>query len=229
MQIFDGLRPSQVKADEHWMSVSDLMAGLMVVFLFIAVFYIKAITQPLTNYEETREEIYQALLREFHDDLAKWNAVLKRDTLSVVFNAPEVLFLQGSIDLRPLFQDILRDFFPRYLKVLEPFQSKIAEIRIEGHTSSEWHQAATPDEAYFGNLELSQGRTRSVLRFCLPLPAGAPYRAWAQPLITANGLSSSDLILGHDGQEEVALSRRVEFRVRDNSEERLDLMLGATR
>ena len=31
--------------DEHWMSVSDLMAGLMVIFLFIAITYIRPIVE----------------------------------------------------------------------------------------------------------------------------------------------------------------------------------------
>ena len=44
---------------------------------------------------------------------------------------------------------------------------------------------------------------------------------WAKALITANGLSSSHLIL-KDGEEDKELSRRVEFRVRTNAEKQLE-------
>ena len=44
---------------------------------------------------------------------------------------------------------------------------------------------------------------------------------WAKALITANGLSSSHLIM-KDGLEDKELSRRVEFRVRTNAEKQLE-------
>ena len=47
---------------------------------------------------------------------------------------------------------------------------------------------------------------------------------WVKPLITANGLSSSKLILDEDGNENSNASRRVEFRIRTNAEEKLDII-----
>ncbi len=44
---------------------------------------------------------------------------------------------------------------------------------------------------------------------------------WLRGLITANGLSSSHLIM-RNGVEDKDLSRRVEFRVRTNAEKQLE-------
>ena len=58
------------------MSVSDLMAGLMMVFMFIAiVFMLQAqreqatIRQLALTYQEYQERLYDALLEEFESDL----------------------------------------------------------------------------------------------------------------------------------------------------------------
>jgi outer membrane protein OmpA-like peptidoglycan-associated protein len=97
--------------------------------------------------------------------------------------------------------------------VLSEFQSSIEEIRIEGHTSSEWTNAS-PEQAYYLNMALSQARTREVLSFALSLPAVSSQRDWVQTFLTANGLSSSRPIFDASGSENPERSRRVEFRIR---------------
>lgn len=213
--------------DDHWISVSDLMAGLMVIFLFIAITYIRPVVETqnrirdiVVAWKDSEVEIHNALQREFKNDLPKWHAELDRETLSIRFRAPDVLFDAGTANLQPEFKMILDDFFPRYLKVLHVFQDAIAEVRIEGHTSSEWEGAATDDEAYFKNMALSQARTRSVLEYALGLPAVNPFKEWAQAHLTANGLSSSQLVY-RGSHEDKARSRRVEFRVRTNTKEQI--------
>lgn len=213
--------------DDHWITVSDLMSGLMVVFLFIAITYIR----PLLNerntvrsiavtFQQNEVALVEALREEFEDDLKRWNAELDPETLVVRFKAPEVLFAPAQADIRPQFKAILDDFFPRYLGVLEQFRDSIEEVRIEGHTSSDWGDLP-PREAYFRNMMLSQERTRSVLEYALGLPATAPYREWATSHLTANGLSSSRLVRDAEGQELPERSRRVEFRVRTNAKQEI--------
>jgi len=219
--------PGQLSEDEHWLSVSDLMAGLMLLFLFIAITYIRPIVDTqekireiVVAWKDSEVDIYKALDEEFQDDLPRWNAELDQKTLSIRFKAPDVLFDTAAASLKPEFKAILQEFFPRYLHVLHRFGKAIAEVRIEGHTSSEWVGAKTADEAYFKNMKLSQDRTRSVLEYCLTLPAVDPFKDWARRYITANGLSSSQPII-HNGREEKARSRRVEFRVRTNTKEQI--------
>lgn len=213
--------------NRHWISVSDMMAGLAVIFLFIAISYMRPIVEIqnqirdiVVAWQNSEVELYQALQEEFRDDLPKWYAEIDRTTLSVRFKAPEILFDPGTADLKPEFKFILDDFFPRYMNILNEFQTAIAEVRIEGHTSSEWEGATTEDDAYFKNMALSQARTRATLEYSLSLPAVEPFREWARANITANGLSSSQLIY-QGSQEDKIQSRRVEFKVRTNTKEQI--------
>lgn len=213
---------------EHWLSVSDMMSGLMVIFLFIAISYMiqvqedkKKLIDIAVTYEKTRELICQQLKAEFINDLTKWNAEIKCETLAVRFENPEVLFHIGEAELRSQFKTILDDFFPRYINQLAAYYTDIEEIRIEGHTSSEWRtKDVSVEQAYFLNMALSQDRTRAVLEYCLMLPQVEANRPWIKANLTANGLSSSKPI-SVDGQENAEKSRRVEFRVKTNSEKQI--------
>ena len=219
---------------EHWISISDLMSGLMVIFLFIAISYMKEVTKDrdkimeiAVTWQQTQEELYKALNKEFKDDLRRWRATLNRETLSIRFHNPELLFDERKSTIKEGFQEILNSFFPRYVKILhhDRFRQSIAEVRIEGHTSSEWSRTIVGDTAYFMNMELSQDRTRAVLEFCMRLPDMRNFREWAKGNITANGLSSSKIVKSVNGEENKLLSRRVEFRVRTNADQQIAKIL----
>lgn len=228
---------SQKDTEETWISISDMMAGLMVIFLFIAISYMlyvrsekDKIEQIAHTYNQLQSALIDSLNSEFKLDFEKWNAELVDTTLSIQFRANQlnVLFGQGEARIRPYFQDILSEFFPRYLEVLKLFKDEITEIRIEGHTSSEWITGVGPDEAYILNMELSQGRTRSVLEFVLQMPSIEQQdRNWIKRVLTANGLSSSQLLFveGSEDREDRVKSRRVEFRVQTNAEKRIDTIV----
>jgi outer membrane protein OmpA-like peptidoglycan-associated protein len=224
--------------DSHWIPLTDLMTGLMLIFLLIAVSYmlqVEADAARIRNiavaYNEIRDDLYDDLYREFRADLPKWNAQLLKSDLSVRFSQPEVLFATGSSELKPQFQEMLKDFFPRYIRILtlQKYRGSINEVRIEGHTSSDWIGVASEGDAYFLNMELSQARTRSTLAYVLNLPADHAQVAWLRKFVTANGLSSSRLILDDKGVEDVARSRRVEFRIRTDAEERIAKILEVTK
>jgi hypothetical protein len=60
------------ESEEHWIAVSDLMSGLMMLFLLIAIMYLviverknKEIERVVVLYEDLREELYADLLRTF--------------------------------------------------------------------------------------------------------------------------------------------------------------------
>ena len=210
---------------EHWLPVSDMMSGLMVIFLFIAITYMMQVSEDrnqlveiAVTYEKTKAVIYEQLQVEFKDDLKKWNAEIDKQSLAFRFQEPDVLFNVGEAEIKDKFKVILDDFFPRYIKILKQYQPDIEEIRIEGHTSSEWRKNIAFDEkTYFLNMALSQNRTRETLEYCLMLPNISTERAWIKQILTANGLSSSKPILVN-GVEDTVHSRRVEFKVKTNSE-----------
>jgi len=183
-----------------------------------------AAQQVAVSYDTTKKELYDELSRSFSKDLKAWGAEISKDDLVVRFNEPEVLFNTGDATLRPKFQDMLKEFFPRYMQIItsEKYKSLIQEVRIEGHTSSKWNGSTDASEAYFKNMELSQSRTRSTLRYVLALPAVAGDAEWLKSHLTANGLSSSHLIRNEDGSENSQLSQRVEFRIRTDADSKLD-------
>ncbi|MDJ0686437.1 MAG: OmpA family protein [Alphaproteobacteria bacterium] len=198
------------------------------VFLFIAVIYAQDANQRTENVSEivnewrdSEQDIWEALWREFEGDLERWNAEIDRDTLTVRFVAPEVLFEAGSSELALRFEEILDDFIPRYVALLnDRFSEQVREVRIEGHTSSEWGDSTDLTEAFLNNMELSQQRTREVLSYALSIPAVSEFRSWIRSTVSANGLSSARLIIAN-GTEDKVRSRRVEFTIRTKTKEAL--------
>ena len=231
------LPKSKTLTDENpfGLSLGDLMAGLLLIFVLLLSFLMldlmekeKSQLEIAETYEALREDLYRDLKREFEKDLKKWKAVLDREKISVRFREPKVLFAQGKAEVQFAFKEILDDFFPRYIRILKrpKYVNDIAEIRIEGHTSSEWSEEVSQEKAYILNMELSQDRTRSVLQYVLQIPAVSMDRRWLEQYLTANGLSSSKLIANPDGTQNREESRRVEFRVRTNAEKQLDKIIG---
>jgi outer membrane protein OmpA-like peptidoglycan-associated protein len=220
--------------EAQWICLSDLMTGLMMLFLLIAVAFMMKVEadtakarQVAVIYDEVRQDLYKDLSKEFQKDLSAWGAELNKETLSIRFKEPDVLFGMGRDDLNPKFQDILKEFFPRYVKIItsEKYKSSIQEIRIEGHTSSIWNGSVSPEEAYFRNMELSQSRTRSTLRFVMGIQNVASDFEWLRQNMTANGLSSSKPILNEDKTENIEKSQRVEFRIRTDAEAKIATIL----
>lgn len=229
-RVMSDILSSRKRSSEgDWISVSDLMAGLMMVFMFLAVIYAKDanqraqnVTEIVTEWQDTELEIYQALKREFADDLPRWNAEIEPKSFTIRFLSPEVLFAQGSAALEPRFENILTDFIPRYIRLLnQNFKDAIREIRIEGHTSSGFYGVADDTEAFIRNMALSQARTRTVLNFSMNIPGLERWKPWMRRTISANGLSSARIIRKADGSENKQRSRRVEFTIRTKTKEAL--------
>lgn len=217
--------------DEAWLSVSDLMAGLMMVFLFISIIYSRDVakrernvTEVVYEWQQNEAQILAALIKEFEKDLVKWNAEIEKKNLTIRFKSPEVLFEQGKSDIKENFKEILNDFMPRFLLLLNTeFKDNIAEVRIEGHTSSEW-PGKDGKEAFIENMKLSQARTRTVMNYTLRMPELNRISGWMTKTISANGLSSSKLIpMSEEGPfiENKEASRRVDFAVRTKTKEAL--------
>jgi outer membrane protein OmpA-like peptidoglycan-associated protein len=231
----------EVKEDNPYtLSIGDLMACLLMIFILLLAATLLQLqittgatvdraqkVKDITNdYQNIREDLYHALYEEFKDDLPKWGAEIYKETLTIRFKEPSIYFDTGKDALKSEFKVVLRDFFPRYVNLLhqEKYRELIDEIRIEGHTSSEWALDTKGKDPYFLNMKLSQGRTRSVLEFCLGEIGNPDLRAWVRSKITANGLSSSKLIMNSGGEDKEA-SRRVEFRVRTDAEKRIGNIL----
>jgi len=230
------------KKDNFWIPYADLMTVLMVVFLFISIAYMGLVQfqkneqdKIFKDYRETKESLYKDLNKEFKNDFKKWDLELDKD-LSIKFTNPQVLFKSGASDITPKFQEILTNFFPKYLSIVlqEKYKDKIAEIRIEGHTDNiAIHET---DDPYIDNIKLSQDRSRNVLLFLRKLPYYknlSPVKEQVlQFWITANGLSygrtldsNKKLTYISKNKIDIEKSRRVEFKIVTTSEILVDEVL----
>jgi outer membrane protein OmpA-like peptidoglycan-associated protein len=228
-EMLGGIR----EQEGHWVAVTDLMAGLMMVFLLISIVFMinvelqrKKITDVAILYDHLRTQLYEDLVTEFSPDLESWGAEVQED-LTFRFNKTELLFSKGDSSLNPEFQTILSDFFPRYVSIITApkYRDDILEVRIEGHTSTGWLGAATEDDAYIYNMALSQARTRSTLAYLLSLSDLKEQKVWLRKYLTANGLSSAKAIIDDSGVENGDRSRRVEFKVRTDAEGKIATIL----
>ncbi len=203
------------------LSTGDLMAGLLFIFILLLMSALLQVQEKaeqdeeiVKRYDQIKTQLYIDLQEEFKKDLTVWRATID-STLCIRFQEPSMLFDEGEDVLKPKFKEILDDFFPRYIAVLNrpQYRDNIEEIRIEGHTNT--------NGGYYYNMKLSQDRTRAVLQYCFSLMTEQDVD-WLKGLVTANGLSSSHLIFTKEGEENKDLSRRVEFRVRTNAEKQLE-------
>lgn len=184
-----------MKDDSEWMSISDMMSGLMLIFMFIAISFMMEVQEDkekieITNkelkkliekakrdeekikniaktYYKDKEELNKALNEEFYNDLERWEAEITKDNI-IIFNSPRVLFQTGESLIKSNFKNILNDFFPRYIKILssKKYINEIDELRIEGHTSNIWSVNSSDNLIYLNNMKLSQQRANNVLSYC---------------------------------------------------------------
>jgi outer membrane protein OmpA-like peptidoglycan-associated protein len=217
--------------ESQWLSVADMMSGLMMIFILLAISFISRYVDsdkdtPI-QFDMVYAKIAEDLVKEFGDDLRIWNAKFDGQLLEFQFTNEAVMFDSGKSEIKDQYKMILTDFFPRYLDVLKPHRPHIREIRIEGHTSSEWGDF-NETESYFENMRLSQERTREVLEFVYQLPALSDEGnvSWVRSNVVAVGLSSSKKVVNNFGIEDPVKSRRVTFRIITNAEQVILCELG---
>ena len=126
------MRSKRVNLDDNTsnfdLSISDLMAALCCIFVLICISVIIQLNKSkiefdfknaiAEKYGNMQNELYLDLQKEFGDDLEKWNAEIDPKTLSIRFMGNEVNFDADKANLKPKYQAILQDFFPRLLNII---------------------------------------------------------------------------------------------------------------
>jgi chemotaxis protein MotB len=198
--------------ESSWINIADVMSALMMIFMFISI----AFMYQLQNEKEIyKVDLNEALHKEFEKDLKTWEAEITEDNI-IRFNAP---FKMGGYEIPLVFNTILSEFFPRYIKVLtmNEFKNEIDEIRVEGHTSYGWGGKASRKDIYLNNMNLSQQRASKVLNYCYSLENKmiADNIQWIQTNLRANGMAFSNLLYKDKDKkiQDYEKSRRVEFKV----------------
>ena len=155
------------KSSWQWISLSDMMTWLMLIFLLLSVFVMSEIQKKdnekkkiLIEYNNSKDELYKNLKKAFKEKEKEWQMEIE-DDLTIKFTNPDVLFEPNSYILREKFKNILDDFIPKYLEIInnKKYKDKIKEIRVE------WHAWKCLESEYNTCLELSQDRSNRVLYY----------------------------------------------------------------
>ena len=224
--------------DNFWISYADLMAGLLFVFiLVIGAVIVKHnyITSEFTKQQKSIEILEaKAIKKEAAAEKLKKELTKTKETIfkltSVKTNvikklrlklgdkievdpksgalriSGNILFKQGKYELIEESKISLTSILSEYIKVLmddKEIKNNLDQIIVEGHTNS--------DGSYLYNLELSQKRALSVMKFLLNLHPEV--KKDLKVYVTANGRSETDLIM-KDGKEDKFASRRIEIKFR---------------
>lgn len=230
----------------YWLSYSDMMAALLLIFILIISF---TILQSQKQYEIKEEELtaqqelvaeQQRIMEEQQKQLDELIGIrtelieaLKEEfsgtDLSVSVDSKtgsialdsSILFDSGQYELKDTGQEFLRKFLPKYINVLtgDQFKEYVSEIIIEGHTDTQGD--------YLYNLELSQKRALSVASLCLDSNQAVLKEKKLEELrkiVTANGKSYSNPVLDAEGNVDADASRRVEFLFRLKDEDMINDM-----
>ena len=97
--------------ESNWISFSDIMTGLMVIFMFIAISYMVEADKkvsPLRKLSDFREELYDTLNTEFKEDFDVWGVELEED-LTIKFIDVGVTFDENSDQIKLQFQKNLKN------------------------------------------------------------------------------------------------------------------------
>lgn len=143
------------------------------------------------------------------------------DSGAIVFSS-EMMFSTGSAGLNETGKQFLNRFLPNYLRVLmsEEYSKNVSQIIIEGHTDT--------TGSYMTNVELSQDRALSVLRYVMSnefTGISAAEKQRLEEVVTINGRAYSDPIYNEDGTINMSASRRVVIKFRLNDEDMVTEML----
>ena len=224
------------------LSISDLMSALCCIFILVTISIVVSLKEKNSladKYQELQQDLFLDLQDEMGADLEKWGATIDPDTLTIRFSSDDG-FDARSPELKAGYKKVLQEFFPKLVSILQQdkYKNEIEEIRIEGFTAPDRTdpQGEGSEHDYTSGIELSQERTMNVLLYCLentnysqetdPKKKEAE-KEWIRKHIVSNGYSLSRP-LGDDGKlieenrkltdAEKAASRRVEFRIKTNSD-----------
>ncbi len=237
---------------EYWMSYSDMMAALLLVFVLIISF---TVLQATKLYEQKSDELVteQTKLVTAEEEIKQQQEQLeaqqkqidaiigvRAELINEILKEFEGTDLQVSVDKQTgaisFASQVLFDFDDSELsregcEILDDFLPRYVGIltkeEYEPFLAEILIEGHTDSQgSYMYNLELSQKRALSVAKYCLSDDTNlfnAAQMETLRKIITANGRSYSNPVMV-SGVEDEDASRRVEFKFRLRDEEMVQEM-----
>lgn len=139
-----------------WLSVGDLMSGLL---MFFALLFI-AVSAQLVRYEEIIKTLPERIINAIENKIGDKGNLTRDEKTGDITLPNEILFDEGSFQLKPKGKTFLREFIPAFSEAVfadELIANNISMIIIEGHTSLKGSKK--------DNMELSFQRALAVTEY----------------------------------------------------------------
>ena len=197
-----------------WVTMSDLMLGLSIIFMTLFVLAMTGFTQQ--SLEQKQNQIKAA--EELTQKLKKSQIEAEVDKLTGDVKISDLeLFETGSYTLSENGMEFLDKLVPIYINTIfqkEELINGVENIVIQGHTDSQAFSAAkTKEEQFVKNMDLSTKRANAVAEYMFKTNYDKQYSPALIKMLVVEGKSFTEPILV-DGKEDLAKSRRVEMRLK---------------
>ena len=230
-----------------WLSLSDMMTVLMVLFMILAIFIalnatntVNSIMTPISSFIKNENKLCKKLKDELYFKFSKSDLKISCEPIRITFINEKYKFEHDRHELNRSFQETLSKFFPIYLEIINDWHfinsegkkidlsTLIDEVRIEGHTDSAGAPGTSINSKYIYNMGLSQRRSKEVLNFVFNIKSLKSRSKWMRETMTANGLSFSRRLNTNlepfddkdlNQFENKKASRRIEIKIRTKARE----------
>lgn len=195
--------------------MADLLLGLAIIFMTLFVLAMTGFTQETIELQQNQmkaSEQIAELLKE-----ANIEAEVDKLTGNVKISDLQ-LFEVGSYQLSPKGKEFLNKFVPIYIDTIfsnPVLYENVENIIVQGHTDSQMFvDVKTPNEQFSKNMQLSLQRAGSVQEYMFKTNYNKKNDAVLRRIVVVEGKSFSEPVIGADGKEDYAKSRRVELKLR---------------
>ncbi len=204
---------NDVQENVFWITMTDLLLGLAVIFIVLFVLAMTGFTQAKLQEQQLKSEVAKDLAQELN--AKNINAQIDLSTGAVKLSDLQ-LFELGSYQLSEDGKAFLNKFVPIYLNAVysnPKIADKVVNIVIQGHTDSQsFAGVSSKDLQFVKNMELSTQRANEVAKYIFYTPYNKAYSAKLHKMLIVEGKSFSQPVIVN-GKEDYNKSRRVELQL----------------
>lgn len=207
--------PKQEQEEENvfWVTMSDMLLGLMMVFMVLFTMAMTGYTQKKIQQQVTQSEVAKELIKNMKEQ--NINVQIDKMTGQVKISELE-LFDLNSYTLSNKGRQYLDKFIPVYINTIfsnPKLYTRINNIVVEGHTDSQtFKSVSSKEEQFTKNMDLSLLRANAVEDYIFKTNYNRKYTPNLTKTLVVEGKSFTEPIMVN-GKEDYCKSRRVELKL----------------
>lgn len=218
-------KPNFEEDNVFWVTMSDMLLGLMMVFMTLFVLAMTGFTQNKIQQQAAQSEMAQKLISNMKAQ--NIDAQIDKVTGQVKISDLE-LFELNSYKLSDKGKKYLDKFIPIYVDTIfsnKKLNDKISNVVVQGHTDSQTYAGvASKDEQFVKNMDLSLKRANSVAEYIFKTHYNKSYSDKLTKKLVVEGKSYTEPVV-INGKEDYNKSRRVELKLIVKESDIQDLLL----